>query len=57
MADGGFLVKFDGKEVVRCYAISFDYDKRECVINEKERRGLPVEVRTITIDIVKQDLD
>ena len=26
MADGGFLVKFDGKEVERCYAAAFDYD-------------------------------
>ena len=26
MADGGFLVKFDGKEVERCFAVSFDYD-------------------------------
>ena len=24
MADGGFLVKFNKKEVARCYAISFD---------------------------------
>ena len=25
MAEGGFLVKFDGKEVVRCFAVAFDY--------------------------------
>jgi hypothetical protein len=24
MAEGGFLVKFDGKEVARCYAVAFD---------------------------------
>ena len=31
MADGGFLVKFDGKEVARCYSISFDHDMHEFI--------------------------
>jgi hypothetical protein len=26
MAEGGFLVKFDGREVESCFAVSFDYD-------------------------------
>ena len=51
MADGGFLIKFDGREVKRCYAASFDYDMHECVINGKERIELPVEVSTITLEV------
>ena len=53
MADGGFLVKLDDKEVVRCYAVSFDYDKREYTVNGKEKKELPAEVTAITIDIEK----
>ena len=50
MAEGGFLVKFDGKEVERCYAVSFDYDERKYTVNEKEKRELP-RVNKITIEV------
>ena len=50
MADGGFLVKFDGKEVVRCYAVSFDYDDWQYTINEKDKKELPA-VKNITIEV------
>ncbi|MFH1753546.1 MAG: hypothetical protein ABH875_05130 [Candidatus Omnitrophota bacterium] len=53
MADGGFLVKFDEKEVARCYAVSFDYDTHEYVVNGKDKRQLPVEVMAITIEVEK----
>jgi hypothetical protein len=33
MAEGGFLVKFDGKEVARCFAVAFDYDEWQYAIN------------------------
>jgi hypothetical protein len=51
MADGGFVVKFDGKEVVRCYAVSFDYDEWQYRVNNGEAKGLPeglgkIEVKT-----------
>lgn len=49
MAEGGFLVKFDGKEVARCYAVSFDYDDWQYTINEKKKE-LPA-VKKITIEI------
>lgn len=51
MADGGFLVKFDGKEVGRCYAATFGYDERQYTINDTETKDLPPNVRTITIEI------
>ena len=51
MADGGFLVKFDGKEVARCYAIFFDFDEHEYILNKREHRELPVSVKSITIDV------
>jgi hypothetical protein len=50
MAEGGFLVKFDGKEVARCFAVAFDYDEWQYVINETEKKELP-RVKTITIDV------
>ena len=49
MAEGGFLIKFDGKEVARCYAVAFDYDLREYTINNKETQKLPADVKTITV--------
>lgn len=49
MAEGGFLVKFDGKEVTRCYAVAFDYDLREYKINDTETEPLPVDVETISV--------
>jgi len=51
MADGGFLVKFNGKEVVRCYTVSFDYDEWQYVINDTEKHELPAGVESIIIEI------
>lgn len=48
--EGGFLVKFDGKEVTRCYAVAFDYDEWQYMINNTERRELPP-VRNISIEV------
>ncbi len=53
MADGGFLVKFDGKEAARCYAISVDYDMYEYKINNDHSRELPRGLKTITIEVEK----
>lgn len=53
MAEGGFLVKFDGKEVARCYAVAFDYDEWQYTINEKEKRELPP-VKQICIEVEKR---
>jgi len=50
MAEGGFLVKFDGKEVERCYAVAFDYDERQFTINDTEKRELPP-VKNISIEV------
>jgi len=51
MADGGFLVKFDEKEVARCYAVAFDYDERQFTINDTEKRKLPSDLKVITIEV------
>jgi len=50
MAEGGFLVKFDGKEVARCYTVAFDYDEWQYVVNETEKKKLPP-VKKITIEV------
>lgn len=51
MPDGGFLVKFDGKEAFRCYTVAFHYHEWQCVINEKERKPLPKGIKTITVEV------
>ena len=51
MADGGFLVKFDGKDAVRCYSVAFDYDEWQYTINETEKKELPAGVESITIEV------
>jgi hypothetical protein len=51
MSDGGFLVKFDGKQIERCYAVAFDYDEWQYTINDTTKKELPEGVETITIAI------
>lgn len=51
MAEGGFLVKFNGKEVTRCYAVAFDYDEWQYIINNTETKALPGGVEAITITV------
>ncbi len=51
MAEGGFLVKFDGKEVTRCFAVAFDYDERQYTINGTEKKELPAGVKNISIEV------
>jgi len=49
MADGGFVIKFDGKEVCRCFAVAFDYDAWEYTVNEKETKSLPAGLKNIAV--------
>ena len=51
MADGGFLIKFDGKEVGRCYSVTFDYDEWIYLMNDKEKKPLPKELNSIAIEV------
>ena len=51
MPDGGFLVNFDNKNDVRCFAISFDYDLWQYTVNEAEKHSLPPDLKSITIKI------
>ncbi len=51
MAEGGFLVKLNGKEVVRCYAVAFDYDEWKYTVNDKETKELPENVESISIEV------
>ena len=54
MDDGGFLVKFDGKKVKRCYAVAFDYDDGSYTINNQKRKKMPKGIKKITIEIEQQ---
>jgi hypothetical protein len=49
MAEGGFLIKFDGKEVCRCLAVAFDYDEWQYTINEIAKKKLPEDLATISV--------
>ena len=51
MAEDGFLIKFDGKEIARCYAIALDYDEWQYQINNKETKDLPAGVKTISVEV------
>lgn len=51
MADGGFLVKFDKKKSLRCYAIAFDYDEGFYVVNDTKKKPLPPKLKKITVEI------
>ena len=52
MADGGFLVKFDGKEAFRCYAVAFDYDQWQVSINNGlKKKEFPPCLKKITIEL------
>ncbi|MFX1295918.1 MAG: hypothetical protein ACFFD2_13840 [Promethearchaeota archaeon] len=45
------MIKFDGEEIIRCYAVSFDYDEWNYMINENDVFDLPRDVKKITIEI------
>jgi hypothetical protein len=51
MPDGGFLVKIDGKEICRCYAIAFDYDDWKYTVNDTEAHEMPDLAKSISIEI------
>jgi len=50
IAEGGFLVKFDGEEITRCYAVAFDYDQWQYTINDTKTKKLPPRVSKITVE-------
>lgn len=51
MADGGFLVKINGKKLRRCYAIAFDYDEWNYTVNNEKPKHLPKGTKSITVEI------
>jgi len=55
MAQGGFVVRIDGKEVGACYAVALDYDKGFYRLNNDEPRGIPDGATNITIEIIREE--
>ncbi len=51
MAEGGFVIKFNGKEIERCYAVAFDYDEWKYTVNDKEEKDLPEDIRSIAVEV------
>ena len=56
MAERGYLVKFNGKKAVRCYAVAFDYDEGWYKVNNDKPKKLP-NVKKISIEIEKRSHD
>lgn len=54
MSSGGFLVKFNNQDVVRCYNVSFDHDLWEYTINDKETNPFPNDLKEIKVIIEKE---
>ena len=48
--EGGFLLKFNGKEVQRCVSVSVDYDLWEYTVNA-EAKKLPGDLKTVTVEV------
>lgn len=57
MAEGGFLLKFNGKKIRRCYAVAFDYDEWQYIVNNTKKKELPPEVKTITVEVEHEEID
>lgn len=51
MPDGGFVVKINGKELCRCFAVAFDYDEWQYTINGKETKQLPENTASIAVEV------
>ena len=53
MADGGFVVKFEGakEKPKRCYAVTFDYDEWFYVINNNPKQDLPLGTKRIIVEV------
>ena len=51
MADGGFLVKFNGKEFCRCFSIAFDYDEWQFMVNGTDVHPLPITTKSISVEV------
>ena len=57
MAEGGFLLKFNGEDVAHCYSINMDYDDWKYQINNDETNQLPKDLRSIVIEVEGNRVD
>ena len=53
MEDGGGVVRFDGKDVRRCYSVSFDYDRWEYRVNNEDAKALPDKLKSLAVVVEK----
>ena len=51
MAEGGFLIKFNGKKPQRGYAVAFDYDEWSYSLNNQRKKKIPTGTTKITIEV------
>ena len=47
--EGGFLLKFNGKEALRCHSVAFDYDNWQYTLNNVETRDLPDDLESAAV--------
>jgi hypothetical protein len=51
MPESGFVVRFEGKEEIRCASIDLDYDSWEYKTNGREVKSIPTGIKTISIEV------
>ncbi|MGB2630770.1 MAG: hypothetical protein WBD24_05055 [Candidatus Omnitrophota bacterium] len=49
MDEGGFLLKFNDKEITHCHAVSMDYDRWQYTVNNTDTKELPDDVKSVTV--------
>ena len=49
MSDGGFLLKFNGKNEERCHTVKLDYDNWQITVNNIKTQKLLGDLKEVTI--------
>jgi|GEM_PF-507920 len=55
MADGGFLIRFNGKDVKRCYKVEFCYDDWNYSVNGAPAMPLPDDLKDVQVVVEKTE--
>ena len=55
MAQGGFLVLFNGKEAFRCWGVAFDFDTWSYRMNAEPEKPLPAKAKKFEILVEEEN--
>lgn len=54
MANGGFIIRFNGEVITHCYNVSFDYDHWHYSVNNETPKELPADLEAIGIEVEEE---